>query len=188
MRALFNGKSIKVLTVAGMCLGLATACQTTNTWNPTKETVDVSETKFDMELTSFKIKSANKMTEASSYLESVDFQGGYVYRYVYQRGFVINSTEADLRKSVTRTFKKQDVPEPYTVKHATIPLGNIIYAVLDNTKQTCFHFKGYSGHTQMIRGQMASDSTSGGLYCEPGHVSDMEQIGLSEFGKVSIIQ
>lgn len=176
----------KTIIAAGLCLGLTAACQTTKTWDSKPQEVSVSETKFDMDLTSFKIKNAKKWSQASSYGESVDFLGGYVYRYVYQRGYVINPNETDVHKGIANIYKDNANPEAYKIKQAKLPLGNILYATTYNTKQTCFFFRGHAGDEVMSRGKRASSESIHGLLCEPGHVADMEKVALAEFGKVTL--
>jgi len=189
MSNLYCTKALKTALVAGACLALTTACQTTNQGFDTERDVDVSETliKFPNELTSLKgfaFKGA-KIREAASYqVQTVYFTGGsYSYERYFRGGFR-NITKSGFEKSVRKIHP--ELTDMSEVKTANANVGLIHYATFKLEGGTCFFMQSNYGSALNFRSGTGTEGRTVGRYCSQGDQKNLEAEILSWVKKVRL--
>ncbi|HEY9081667.1 hypothetical protein [Magnetovibrio sp.] len=180
MLALLNSKPIKVLAMAGLCVGLTTACKTNQGWQKDIE-VDIQETSIMfpdelMKLKGFKIKSAKIKEDGSFRREVVNFTGGYFSYDRYFLGGMLAVSPHSFRKMLDKYYKDFTIDGDVTKTSAAI--GDIYYATLHGKGLTCIVMSGNYGTSMMLRSGPGYPGQTDGEYCEKGTVAGLTEKAL----------
>jgi len=182
-------KVMKVLAISGLCLGLATACQTAKEGFTSEREVDPSETRIIMpkelaNLKGFKIKKA-EIREAASYRsEQISFTGGFITYDRYFRGGFQATTKSNFKKRITRSLT--DISELQEIEARNTSLGFTYFTTFKRDDATCFVMQSDYGNTVNFRSGTGSEGRVYGLYCENTVPSGFKDAVLGWMNKVRL--
>ena len=188
MATLLNSKPIKVLAIVGLCVGLATACQTTEGWQKDVE-VDIQETGIVfpdelLKLKGFKIKQAKIQEDGSFRRELVKFTGGYFSYDRYFMGGMRAVTPHSFRKTLEKYYK--DFKIDGTVQKTDTAIGDIYYAALHGKDLTCIVMSGNYGTSMQLRSGPGYPGQTDGEYCERGNVAGLSDKALKWIKRIKL--
>jgi|GEM_PF-3288998 len=184
-----NTNVIKVLAISGMCLGLATACQTAKEGFTKEQEVDPSETRIVMpkalsKVKGFKIKKG-LIREAASYRsEKITFTGGFLTYDRYFRGGFKATTKTNFKKKLTSAIT--DLSDLKEIETQNTSLGFTYYTTFKRKEATCFAMQSDYGNTLNFRSGTGSEGRVYGLYCENTASPEFKATVLGWMKKVSL--
>ena len=184
-----NIKIIKTFAIGCVCLGLATACQTTNQGFTKEQEVDPSETRIVMpkalsKVKGFKIKKG-LIREAASYRsEKITFTGGFLTYDRYFRGGFKATTKTNFKKKLTSTIT--DLSDLKEIETQNTSLGFTYYTTFKRKEATCFVMQSDYGNTLNFRSGTGSEGRVYGLYCENTASPEFKATVLGWMKKVSL--
>lgn len=184
-----NIKIIKTLAIGCVCLGLATACQTTNQGFTKEQEVDPSETRIVMpkalsKVKGFKIKKA-VIREAASYRsEKITFTGGFLTYDRYFRGGFKATTKTNFKQKLTSAIT--DLSDLKEIETQNTSLGLTYYTTFKREEAICFVMQSDYGNTLNFRSGTGSEGRVYGLYCENTTSPEFKANVLGWMKKVSL--
>lgn len=181
-------KTFKVLAMTGICLGLATACKTTQGWQREQE-VDIQETNIVfpdelMKLKGFKIKKAMIREDGSYRQEAVYFTGGFFSYGRYFRGGMVEVNNHTFSTRLQKYYANLEIVGDIQKTNAAI--GDIYYATLQGKDQTCVVMSGNYGTFMLIRGGNGYPGQTNGAYCERGKVAGLSDKALKWIRRIKL--
>ena len=189
MSALLNAKTAKVLGITCMCLGLVTACRTTQQGFTTEREVDPSETHIVMpkelaNLKGFRIEKA-VIREAASYRsEKITFTGGFITYDRYFRGGFLGTSKSNFKNKLTREIA--DISNLQNIETQNTSLGLTYYTTFKHKEATCFVMQSDYGNTLNFRSGTGSEGRVYGLYCENTPSAGFKDAVLGWMNKVKL--
>ena len=183
-----NTNIIKVLAISGICLGLATACQTNQGWQ-TEQEVDIQETSIMLpdellKLKGFKIKKAMVKEDGSFRRETVHFTGGYFTYDRFFRGGMLEMNPHKFRKLLEKYYSAFKIDGEVQKTNAAI--GDIYYATLHGKGLTCIVMSGNYGTFMRLRGGTGYPGQTDGEYCERGTVAGLSDQALKWLKRIRL--
>jgi len=183
-----NANQIKVLAIVGLCVGLATACQTTQGWQKDVE-VDIQETSIIfpdelLKLKGFKIKQAKIQEDGSFRRERVKFTGGYFSYDRYFMGGMRAVTPHSFRKMLDKYYK--DFKMDGDVQKTNTDIGDVYFSTLHSKDLTCIVMSGNYGTSMMLRSGPGYPGQTDGEYCERGTVAGLSDKALKWIKRIKL--
>lgn len=177
----------KMILTAGLCITLASACQTTENYETTIE-VDPSETHIILpvelkKIKGFKITGAKIIERASFHSERVYFTGGlFIYDQYYRGGFY-NTTKMQLKKIIANQFKNSNSVDE--IKSVNLNIGHTFYTTFQNDDKTCFIMASNQGASVNFQSGTGTTGRTLGVYCENGQI-ELEGLVMKWLKKVKL--